>query len=32
MLVVPGNKGMAGRSWILGVAVPVAYVVLSGGP
>ena len=35
MLMLPGKKGMAGRGWILvliGVAVPVAYVVLSGGP
>ena len=35
MVMLPGKKGMAGRGWILvsiGVAVPIAYVVLSGGP
>lgn len=35
MLMLPGKKGMAGRGWILvliGVGVPIAYVVLSGGP
>ncbi|PRP90379.1 hypothetical protein [Enhygromyxa salina] len=35
MLMLPGKKGMAGRGWILvliGAAVPVGYVLLSGGP
>ena len=35
MLMLPGKKGMAGRGWILvliGAAVPIGYVVLSGGP
>jgi hypothetical protein len=35
MLMLPGKKGMAGRGWVLvlaGVAIPVLYVVLSGGP
>jgi len=35
MLMLPGKKGLAGRGWILvvlGAAVPIAYVVLSGGP
>lgn len=35
MLMLPGKKGMAGRGWILvalGAAVPIAYVLLSGGP
>lgn len=35
MLMLPGKKGMRGRGWILvlaGAAVPVAYVLLSGGP
>jgi hypothetical protein len=35
MLMLPGKNGMAGRGWILvliGAAVPIGYVVLSGGP
>jgi hypothetical protein len=35
MLMLPGKKGIAGRGWILvliGAAVPIGYVVLSGGP
>lgn len=35
MLMIPGKKGMRGRGWVLvliGAAVPIAYVVLSGGP
>lgn len=35
MLMLPGKRGFRGRGWILvllGAAVPVAYVVLSGGP
>jgi uncharacterized protein len=35
MLMLPGKKGMAGRGWILvavGAAIPIAYVLLSGGP
>lgn len=35
MLMLPGKKGLAGRGWILvllGAAVPVGYVLLSGGP
>ena len=35
MLMLPGKKGFKGRGWILvllGAAVPVGYVVLSGGP
>ncbi|KIG16313.1 hypothetical protein DB30_04773 [Enhygromyxa salina] len=35
MLMLPGKKGMAGRGWILvlaGAAIPIGYVVLSGGP
>lgn len=35
MLMLPGKKGLVGRGWILvlaGAAVPIGYVVLSGGP
>jgi hypothetical protein len=35
MLMLPGKNGMRGRGWILvliGAAVPIGYVVLSGGP
>ncbi len=35
ILMLPGKKGLRGRGWILvslGVAVPVLYVTLSGGP
>ncbi len=35
MLMLPGKKGLRGRGWILvllGAAVPIAYVALSGGP
>lgn len=35
MLMLPGKQGMRGRGWILvlvGVAVPIGYVLLSGGP
>ncbi len=35
MVMLPGKKGFRGRGWILvllGAAVPVAYVLLSGGP
>ena len=35
MLMLPGKKGLRGRGWIfvlLGAAVPIGYVVLSGGP
>lgn len=35
MVMLPGKKGFMGRGWILvllGAAVPVGYVLLSGGP
>jgi len=35
MFMLPGKNGLAGRGWILvlaGAAIPVGYVVLSGGP
>jgi uncharacterized protein len=35
MLMLPGKKGLLGRGWILvlaGAAIPIGYVVLSGGP
>ena len=35
MVMLPGKKGFAGRGWILvvaGIAVPVIYVLWSGGP
>ena len=35
MLMIPGKKGFKGRGWLFvaaGVALPVLYVVLSGGP
>lgn len=35
MLMLPGKNGFAGRGWVLvllGAAVPIGYVVLSGGP
>jgi hypothetical protein len=35
MFMLPGKKGLKGRGWILvliGAAVPIGYVVLSGGP
>jgi len=35
VFMIPGKKGLRGRGWILvalGVAIPVGYVTLSGGP
>lgn len=35
MLMLPGKHGLLGRGWLLvtvGAAIPIAYVVLSGGP
>lgn len=35
MLMLPGKHGLRGRGWILvlaGAAIPIGYVVLSGGP
>ncbi len=35
LFMLPGKKGLRGRGWVfvaLGIAVPAAYVVLSGGP
>jgi hypothetical protein len=35
MFMLPGKKGLVGRGWILvllGAAIPILYVVLSGGP
>lgn len=35
MLMLPGKKGFLGRGWILvlaGAAIPIGYVLLSGGP
>lgn len=35
MFMLPGKKGLRGRGWILvlaGAAIPVGYVILSGGP
>ena len=35
ILMIPGKKGFKGRGWLFvaaGIALPVLYVVLSGGP
>ena len=35
VFMLPGKKGLVGRGWIfvlIGAAVPIGYVVLSGGP